>query len=265
MASQPDSRIFWDGVSGSADEKGMPLACSMTHERKSLTPLSDRGAFLFRLGLTTIAAFLALLLPFLHSPALLLQVAHRVFPFARGLFEDKVANAWCALNVVVKLRDVADTTTLARLALAATLVAVLPGVLGMLWVSYKAGQPDGSTAAAASSPVAGSTTTTYNERSAQAESSGLNDDDNKAREPPPTAVLLPHALFTSAMAFFLFAFQVHEKGILVPLMPLTVLMGAREAGYGRMDWEWAVLLNNVGTFRYTFVPPFDLACPALLI
>ena len=65
----------------------------------------------------------------------------------------------------------------------------------------------------------------------------------------PTLILLPHALFVSSMAFFLFSFQVHEKSILLPLMPLTILMGGREAGFGRMDWEWAILLNNVGVFR----------------
>ena len=30
---------------------------------------------------------------------------HRLFPFARGLFEDKVANVWCSLDVVLKLRN----------------------------------------------------------------------------------------------------------------------------------------------------------------
>lgn len=54
------------------------------------------------------------------------------------------------------------------------------------------------------------------------------------------------------MAFFLFSFQVHEKSILLPLMPLTILMGNRELDIGRFDWEWAVLLNNVGVFRLVF-------------
>ena len=29
-----------------------------------------------------------------------LQVLHRMFPFARGLYEDKVANFWCSVSVV---------------------------------------------------------------------------------------------------------------------------------------------------------------------
>lgn len=31
-------------------------------------------------------------------------------------------------------------------------------------------------------------------------------------------------------------------------MPLTLLMGGREVGYGRLDWEWGVLVNNVAVF-----------------
>lgn len=40
----------------------------------------------------------------LRSPADSLQVLHRIFPVARGVFEDKVANVWCVLNVVVNLK-----------------------------------------------------------------------------------------------------------------------------------------------------------------
>jgi alpha-1,3-glucosyltransferase len=39
--------------------------------------------------------------PPIHQVA---QLVHRVFPFARGLFEDKVANFWCALNILYKLK-----------------------------------------------------------------------------------------------------------------------------------------------------------------
>jgi alpha-1,3-glucosyltransferase len=177
------------------------------------------------LGFVTISTFAVVFSPFLYPLSSLLQALHRIFPFARGLFEDKVANAWCALNIVVKLRDMATVATLAKLALGTTLVAILPGVIGILWVSWEAGSRRRGTA-----PT-------------------LETDQEAAREIPPTLILLPHALFISSMAFFLFSFQVHEKSILLPLMPLTILMGGREAGFGRMDWEWAVLLNNVGLFR----------------
>ena len=35
-------------------------------------------------------------------------------------------------------------------------------------------------------------------------------------------------MYTSSMSFFLFSFQVHEKSVLLPLMPLTVMMALRD-------------------------------------
>ncbi|KAK1452353.1 ALG8 glycosyltransferase family ALG6 [Colletotrichum melonis] len=55
----------------------------------------------------------------------LVQMVHRIFPFARGLFEDKVANFWCAANVVIKLRNY-PPELLQRGALVATLASIIP-------------------------------------------------------------------------------------------------------------------------------------------
>ena len=55
----------------------------------------------------------------------LVQMIHRVFPFARGLFEDKVANFWCAANVIIKLRKF-PTALLQRASLGATLASIAP-------------------------------------------------------------------------------------------------------------------------------------------
>lgn len=44
-----------------------------------------------------------------------------MFPFSRGLFEDKVANLWFCLDVVFKLRRRLPVPQLAKLALASTL------------------------------------------------------------------------------------------------------------------------------------------------
>ncbi|RUP49373.1 ALG6, ALG8 glycosyltransferase family-domain-containing protein [Jimgerdemannia flammicorona] len=74
------------------------------------------GQLLFlRLGGVVIGTFSALLSPWLTSSAALLQVAHRVFPLARGLYEDKVANMWCAASVVIKLKEIFDVSTCMRL------------------------------------------------------------------------------------------------------------------------------------------------------
>jgi len=43
------------------------------------------------------------------------QVFVRVFPFGRGLWEDKVANTWCATNTLVKWRTLYSTQTLQKL------------------------------------------------------------------------------------------------------------------------------------------------------
>ena len=49
------------------------------------------------------------------------QVLHRVFPFYRGLFEDKVGNVWCALDMLLKLRANLQLQQLTRLCLLSTL------------------------------------------------------------------------------------------------------------------------------------------------
>jgi alpha-1,3-glucosyltransferase len=44
-----------------------------------------------------------------------LQIFQRVFPFGRGLWEDKVANTWCATNIVIKWRSLYSTPVLQKL------------------------------------------------------------------------------------------------------------------------------------------------------
>lgn len=183
--------------------------------------MSDRFALFVNLGFAVVATFLAVLLPFCGSTEVLLQVAHRVFPFSRGIFEDKVANFWCTLNTVVKLRAVLSTAGLARLAMALTVVAVLPMMAILTGTGYALGRRRSTTGGGGAE-----------------------------RRVPPILALLPQALFQSAMAFFLFSFQVHEKSILLPLMPLTLLMVDRDSARGTFDWELAVLVNNIATFRY---------------
>jgi alpha-1,3-glucosyltransferase len=132
-----------------------------------------------------------LLSPFLTSVEDIQQVFHRVFPLARGLYEDKVANVWCAVNVVIKLRQLLDLQTTVRLSLAATLLAMLPSVVHL----------------------------------------GLN----------PTRKRLMYGLICCSLAFFLFSFQVHEKTILLPALPITLLI---------LEEPWAVqLFINVAMFR----------------
>lgn len=112
-----------------------------------------------------------------HLYSLLLQLTqsiHRIFPFARGLFEDKVANAWCAIHTLHKLSTY-PIPLLQRVSLLATIVAILPACMTI------------STS--------------------------------------PRKELMPWALASSAWGFFLCSFQVHEKSVLLPLLPMTMMLG----------------------------------------
>jgi alpha-1,3-glucosyltransferase len=59
---------------------------------------------LAKLGATVVTTFAVLWSPWLGSPSSALQVLHRLFPVARGVFEDKVSNVWCIVNVFYKLK-----------------------------------------------------------------------------------------------------------------------------------------------------------------
>lgn len=156
---------------------------------------------LVSIGIITLFTFASILAPLYISGGLpvLTQVAIRVFPFARGLWEDKVANVWCTLNTFVKLKELLTAEQLQRLSLLATLGAILPSMV--LIFAY------------------------------------------------PKKHLLPWAFAACAWGFFLFSFQVHEKSVLIPLMPTTLLI----AGGGRTAKDRSILplvfwINNVAMF-----------------
>ncbi|KAI8323906.1 glucosyltransferase required for N-linked glycosylation pathway [Martensiomyces pterosporus] len=154
----------------------------------------QQGVVLFaKLGITVVATFAALLLPWITSPAQLVQILIRVFPVARGLYEDKVANVWCAVNVAIKLRAIFDPQFLLRLAAAATSLAFAPSCVHL----FLAIKRQRNTAASTRSGI----------------------------------TLLCYSMLNSSLAFFLFSFQVHEKTILLPLMPALLLI---------CDEPWAV-------------------------
>ncbi|KAF8251450.1 ALG6, ALG8 glycosyltransferase [Wilcoxina mikolae CBS 423.85] len=123
------------------------------------------------------------------------QCLFRVFPFARGLWEDKVANFWCATNVALKFRETFAPATLQLASLWATLAGILPPCVLLF----------------------------------------LN----------PEKRLLPLGLSACAWSFFLFSFQVHEKSVLLPLLPATLLLGG---SLSQDTMSWVVWMNNIGMF-----------------
>lgn len=60
------------------------------------------------------------------------QVLARVFPFNRGIYEDKVASFWCSVSVLVKVRNFLSTQVLMWVSSVATLAAALPSLLPLL-------------------------------------------------------------------------------------------------------------------------------------
>ena len=84
------------------------------------------------IGGAVVTVFGTLWFPFLGSIEDSSWVLHRLFPVARGLFEDKVANVWCMLDVPFKLRARFALQTLTLFALVATLLASLPSCVQLV-------------------------------------------------------------------------------------------------------------------------------------
>uniref|UniRef100_A0A7S1XQQ6 dolichyl-P-Glc:Man9GlcNAc2-PP-dolichol alpha-1,3-glucosyltransferase n=1 Tax=Phaeomonas parva TaxID=124430 RepID=A0A7S1XQQ6_9STRA len=169
------------------------------------------------------------------------QVAHRVFPIARGLFEDKVANFWYVLSIPLDVRNSVDESRLALLALLATLAALLPLIYLLLravpsqpvalkelldedeekWKAQCAAV-DGAIANAGANPIE-RRELEHEKEDLLAQRSVLVASGRGVR-PSPRGAALVLALIASALACFLFGFQVHEKSILLAAVPLAALL-----------------------------------------
>ena len=146
----------------------------------------------------------------------LAQSIHRIFPFARGLFEDKVANIWCAVHSsgLHKLNRY-SSTLLSRAALLLTLVFIAPPC-AVIFLK-------------------------------------------------PKRQLVPLAFAATAWGFFMCSYQVHEKNVLLPLLPMTgrcshsspetsfAFLTWLLAYYGATSWDYhpAVLAHTL--HRFTMV------------
>lgn len=56
------------------------------------------------------------------------QILQRIFPVKRGLFEDYVANFWCASSVAIKWRELLPPPTLLKLCAGLTLLVAAPAM-----------------------------------------------------------------------------------------------------------------------------------------
>ncbi|XP_042320251.1 dolichyl pyrophosphate Man9GlcNAc2 alpha-1,3-glucosyltransferase [Sceloporus undulatus] len=84
---------------------------------------------LMKLGFTVVVSFAFCWLPFCTDVKQILQVLRRLFPVDRGLFEDKVANIWCTVNVFFKIKTALSAETQFKLSFALTFLTILPSCI----------------------------------------------------------------------------------------------------------------------------------------
>ncbi|KNC47394.1 dolichyl glycosyltransferase [Thecamonas trahens ATCC 50062] len=114
----------------------------------------------------------------------------RLFPWQRGLFEDKVASAWCVFDPILRIKTKWSMAGQRTLTMGVTLAATLPSSVMAAMVLARGGVAPGGTLSPAG-------------RSA-----------------------LTLSLAAGGLAFFLFSYHVHEKSILFPMLPLSLLAPA---------------------------------------
>ena len=103
---------------------------------KSKSTIMCRGLInVAKLAIVVTVSFLLLWLPFFLTGGVdsVLQILRRLFPFSRGLYEDKVANFWCSFSVLVKVRQVIPQRLLVMFSTGITLTTALPSSLYLLW------------------------------------------------------------------------------------------------------------------------------------
>lgn len=134
-------------------------------------PLAAMAAFALRVSCAVVGTTVAVFFPWL--PGDLEHVLRRIFPVARGLFEDKVANVWCTLSLLYKFKEKIPHAPMFRLCLLCTVLACAPFCVAV------------------------------------------------AVRPTRRQLLLSAA--GTSLAAYLFSYQVHEKQILIPLVPVSLL------------------------------------------
>ncbi|XP_068623597.1 dolichyl pyrophosphate Man9GlcNAc2 alpha-1,3-glucosyltransferase [Battus philenor] len=86
-----------------------------------------------KLAVAVICTFVIIWYPFLGSWESVSQVVHRLFPLKRGVFEDKVSNVWCFINVFIKLKSLYSNELMAKICLITTAIAALPSCLDLFF------------------------------------------------------------------------------------------------------------------------------------
>ncbi|KAK9135766.1 hypothetical protein Syun_015096 [Stephania yunnanensis] len=126
-----------------------------------------------KLGLVVLGTFLLIWWPYVYPLKGAMEVLRRLAPFERGIYEDYVANFWCATSILIKWKRLYSMQLLKLLSFSMTLLSILPSIIQQI------------------------------------------------RSPSRQGFLF--AMLNSSLSFYLFSFQVHEKSILLPLLPASLL------------------------------------------
>ncbi|XP_054645808.1 dolichyl pyrophosphate Man9GlcNAc2 alpha-1,3-glucosyltransferase isoform X2 [Dunckerocampus dactyliophorus] len=110
----------------------LPFFCYLLGKCVKLGLMGRGLLLLLKVAATVLVTFAFCWLPFLSDPNQALQVLRRIFPVARGLYEDKVANTWCSLNLLIKIRSIMSNDFQLYLSLACTSLAVVPSCIRVL-------------------------------------------------------------------------------------------------------------------------------------
>ena len=169
--------------------------CNDDHHKKHQRSMALRFAGKFcALGISVLFTFAVLWLPFAFYSresssttfdlAGIVQVLKRLFPFQRGLFEGKVSNIWCALSIKPIYLRSRIRSDLLPILATGLTLAM---ILPSCFLLFLFGR------------------------------------ENKHTSKKNLEFLLWGSVSTS-LAFFLASYQVHEKGILIALAPLSLLL-----------------------------------------
>jgi alpha-1,3-glucosyltransferase len=123
--------------------------CLLLRKCLAQSTTADRLISFTKLGITVIVTFAILWAPFCLDrayrtmennetcAATLLMVLQRQFPFSRGIFEDKVANIWYSLSVLIDFRTFLTSQQMLSASLMLTLALLFP--VGFLLLSQPVG------------------------------------------------------------------------------------------------------------------------------
>lgn len=228
---------------------------------------------MLRLGAAVAATFAVVWAPWLAAPGGALGVLRRIFPTQRGLYEDYVANWWCASSRLVKwarllpqpsLVKLCGATTLAALAPAGVLAAARPtpralllclanSAMAFFLFSYQVGRPaagagEGPRVASQQPWQQGVAECSMNCTASRGmpHSTGCHlhiTHTTYTSRPASHIVLLQNAGSTLVSLPAPCPSQVHEKSILLPLLPLAMLLGGEQPGL--LCWANAVAVFSM--------------------